>query len=354
MKILITGSNGLLGQKIIYALLKINASDTQSSSSSSDSQSSPSSPSSLHSHTIIATSKGENRLLEKQGYQYEQLDISDKNQVENIFKKHQPDVVMNTAAMTNVDACETHKEECWQANVIAVQNIVDVLTSLKFPAFGRTSPALNSTSPTPVLTRESPPYDPQLIHLSTDFIFDGEKGGPYTEEDKPNPLSYYALSKWEGEKIVQAGKIKWAILRTIIVYGIVDNMSRSNIVLWAKDALSKGQKINVVDDQYRSPTLAEDLAQGCILAALKKAEGIYNVSGKDIMSILELVTRVADFWKLDKSTITPIKSATLNQAARRPARTGFILDKARKVLGYQPHSFEEGLAILDKQLKADT
>src|ERR1019366_953574 len=157
---------------------------------------------------------------------------------------------------------------------------------------------------------------------------------------------------WEGEKIVQASKLKWTILRTIIVYGIVDNMSRSNVVLWAKEALAKGQKINVVDDQFRSPTLAEDLAQGCLLAALKGAEGIYNVSGKDIMSILELVYRVADFWKLDKSIVTPIKSASLNQAAKRPPRTGFVIDKAKKDLGYVPHSFEEGLSILDRQLNS--
>jgi dTDP-4-dehydrorhamnose reductase len=147
-----------------------------------------------------------------------------------------------------------------------------------------------------------------------------------------------------------ASSIKWAIARTIIVYGIVDNMSRSNIVLWAKDALSKGQKINVVDDQFRSPTLAEDLAEGCILIAEKGATGVYNLSGPNTFSILDLVYKVADYWKLDKSLVTPSKSNTLNQPAKRPPRTGFIIDKAKKELGYNPHSFEEGLKILDGQL----
>ncbi len=128
-------------------------------------------------------------------------------------------------------------------------------------------------------------------------------------------------------------------------------MSRSNIVLWAKDALGKGQKINVIDDQFRSPTLSEDLADGCIAIADKGATGIFHLSGPDTMSILELVYKVADFWKLDKSVITIMKSETLNQAAKRPPRTGFIIDKARKVLGYNPHSFEEGLKILDTQLR---
>jgi dTDP-4-dehydrorhamnose reductase len=298
--ILITGSNGLLGQKLVYALLK--RSDRQ----------------------VIATSSGENRLIRKEGYIYETLDITDKAAVEKILRKYKPGIIINTAAMTNVDACETRREECWNINVTAVQNFVDVITGLNIPT--------------------------HLIHLSTDFVFDGTKGSEYVETDVPNPLSYYALSKYESEKVLQNSPIKWAIARTIIVYGIVDNMSRSNIVLWAKDALTKGQKINVVDDQFRSPTLAEDLAEGCILIADKDATGIFNLSGKETMSILELVNEVADFWNLDKSLITPSKSDTLNQPAKRPLRTGFILDKAKKELGYNPHSFIEGLKILNKQL----
>lgn len=303
-KYLITGSNGLLGQKLVYELLK--RSDIE----------------------VVATSVGENRLINKSGYVYESLDITDKKQVENIFLKHQPDVVINTAAMTNVDACETKRDECWKLNVNAVENIVD---------------AICVCSP-----------NTHLIHLSTDFIFDGEKGSEYVETDKANPSSYYALSKYESEKVVAKSKIKWSIARTIIVYGIVDNMSRSNIVLWAKDALSKGQKINVVDDQFRSPTLAEDLADGCILIAEKSATGIYHLSGPQTMSILELVYSVADHWKLDRSLITPSKSNTLNQAAKRPPRTGFDISKARKELGYAPHSFAEGLKILDAQLMANS
>jgi len=235
--------------------------------------------------------------------------------------------------MTNVDACETKRDECWALNVTAVQNIIDAITLI-------TSSSTNGKE-----------ISPHLIHLSTDFIFDGEKGSEYLETDVPNPQSYYAKSKFESEKIVQKSKIKWAIARTIIIYGIVDNMSRTNIVLWAKDALTKGQKINVVDDQFRSPTLAEDLADGCILIADKGATGIYHLSGQETMSILDLVYKVADYFKLDRSLITPSKSGTLNQAAKRPPFTGFIIDKAKHDLGYNPHSFMAGLEILDKQLK---
>ena len=303
MKILITGSNGLLGQKLVLSLVKDSGVET------------------------IATSLGENRMDFTEGYTYEALDITKKDQIEQAIKKHQPDVIINTAAMTNVDACETQKEECWAQNVTAVEYFLQSIQK----------------------HNEEDGKNIHFIHLSTDFIFDGENG-PYREEDQSNPLSYYAISKNESEKLIFASSIKWSILRTSIVYGIAHRMSRSNIVLWAKEVLSKGTPINVVDDQFRSPTLAEDLAQGCILAAKKGKTGVFNISGKTIMSVLELVYAVADYWKLDKSLVTPIKSNTLNQAAKRPPRTGFILDKAVTELGYAPHSFVEGLAVLDKQL----
>lgn len=307
-KVLITGSNGLLGQKLIYRLLE------------------------LHPEAIIACAKGDNRLLIKKGYVYESMDISEPEQVRGIFGKYEPDVVINTAAMTNVDACETEREACDAANVSGVENQVQALTALK---------------------QKLPGYDPHFIHLSTDFVFDGENG-PYKEEDIPNPLSYYALSKYKAEEVVKASRLRWAIARTIIIYGVVDNMSRSNVVLWAKDALTKGQRIKVVDDQFRSPTLAEDLAEGCLLIAEKGARGVFHLSGPDTMSILELVETVADYWKLDKTLIDPIKTASLAQPAKRPPRTGFILDKARRILGYAPRSFREGLEVVAGQLVAQS
>jgi dTDP-4-dehydrorhamnose reductase len=305
MKILITGSNGLLGQKLVYKLRNTNGT------------------------TCIATARGENRLVKQDGYIYETLDITDKKNVEAVFVKHLPDVVINTAAMTNVDACETEKGACWLMNTTAVENQVTVLEDLK---------------------NKNSNYAPHFIHLSTDFIFDGTHG-PLDENEKPNPLSYYAESKLAAEKIVMNAPLDWAIARTVLVYGIVDNMSRSNIVLWVKSNLEQGKIIHVVDDQFRTPTLAEDLADGCILLTKKKATGIYNISGKDFFSILELAHVVADYYGLDKNLIRPSKSADIKQAAKRPPITGFIIDKAKKDLGYDPHSFVEGIKILEDQIK---
>ncbi len=304
MKILITGSNGLLGQKLVYKLRNnVNT-------------------------TCIATARGDNRLVKQDGYVYETLDITNLQNVSNVFTKHLPDVIINTAAMTNVDVCETDKEGALLLNTTSVKNQVIVLERL---------------------SKENQNYKPHFIHLSTDFIFDGTHG-PLDENEKPNPLSYYAETKLEAEKIVQASSLHWAIARTVLVYGIVDNMSRSNIVLWVKQNLEQGKTINVVDDQFRTPTLAEDLADGCILIAQKKAQGIYNISGKDFYSILELANVVADYYKLDKSLIKPSKSADIKQPAKRPPITGFIIDKAKNDLGYEPHSFVEGIKILEEQI----
>jgi|UniRef100_UPI0040497057 dTDP-4-dehydrorhamnose reductase len=298
-KIIVTGSNGLLGQKVTD--LSIQDSEIE----------------------LIATSVGPNRHNLKDGYRYEELDILDLGRLNQLVARYQPDSIIHTAAMTNVDACEAERAKCYALNVQSVKNLVDVCQR----------------------------RDIQLIHLSTDFIFDGEDG-PYTEEAEPNPLSYYGETKLESELILKNSSCQWAILRTIILYGIVNDMSRSNIVLWAKGALEKGEPINVVNDQWRMPTLAEDLAACCLLAVKKNASGVFNVSGKDLMSILEIVERVADHYRLNKSLIKAISAESLNQAAKRPKKTGFILDKAIVELGYSPHSFEEGMTFMDKQLKS--
>lgn len=297
--ILVTGSNGLLGQKITAQLL------------------------SQHQFRLVATSKGENRFPVKEGYSYAEMDILDPENIRQVVERVQPDAIIHTAAMTNVDTCETEQEQAYQLNVVSLKTMTSICEE----------------------------YNIQLVHLSTDFIFDGANG-PYDELAAPNPLSYYGRTKLEAEEVIKNSRCKWAILRTILVYGTVTDLSRSNIVLWAKNALEKGAPINVVNDQWRMPTLAEDLADCCLLAVEKDAQGVYNASGTDMMRIVDLVYRVADFWGLDKSPITEISSASLNQQAKRPGRTGFILDKAVTELGYNPHSFEEGLSIVKEQLKA--
>jgi dTDP-4-dehydrorhamnose reductase len=298
MKILITGSNGLLGQKLVKLL-----------SQNSDIQ-------------LFATSKGKNRIPFTEGYEYLEMDITDAEQVEEVIEKTHPDAIIHTAAMTNADQCENEKDLCWAMNVKATEYLVKA--SEKHQIF--------------------------FCYLSTDFVFDG-KSGPYHEEDLPSPVSFYGWSKYAGEEVVKRAKCPWNIIRTVLVYGITHDMSRSNIILWVKKSLKAKQNIKVVTDQFRTPTLAEDLAMGCYLVVNKKAEGVFHISGKDFLTPYEMAIKTADFFGLDKTLITPVNADIFTQPAKRPPRTGFILDKAVSVLGYNPVSFEEGIEVLAGQMK---
>jgi len=294
MRILITGSNGLLGQKIVNQLSNSN-------------------------YSFLATSLGANRNSKCKETYYETLDITNEEEVNDCVNKFKPTHIINTAALTNVDYCEDNIDLCNKVNVDAVKILLDAST----------------------------PNNIQLIQLSTDFVFDGEDG-PYSETDTPNPLSVYAKSKYNAEQLLANSEYtNWSILRTIIVYGEGENLSRSNIVLWAKSALAENKPLTIVDDQFRSPTWADDLAWACIQTSKLNETGVFHISGPTIYSIYELVCEIADFYGNDKSLIQPIKSITLNQKASRPPRTGFILTKAKRQLGYSPKTLTESLKYLN-------
>ncbi len=296
MRILVTGSNGLLGQKLTALLQQDGA------------------------VYLIATARSASVIPIEKG-EFHVLDITNEKDVDAIVATTKPDVIINTAAMTNVDQCETEKESCWKNNVTSVEHLLTACEN----------------------------YDVKFIHVSTDFIFDGSHG-PLAEDEPASPVNYYGESKLAAEQAVLNSKVTNSILRTVLVYGITNDMSRSNIVLWVKKSLEEGKTINVVNDQFRTPTLAEDLAMGCYLAAIKNATGIYHISGKDFLSPYEIALATADYFNLDKTLIKPTDSNTFKQPASRPLITGFIIDKARKELGYEPRSFSEGIAILESQL----
>jgi dTDP-4-dehydrorhamnose reductase len=289
-KILITGSNGLLGQNLIALFLK----DKKS-------------------YEIFGFSKGKNRSG-RTDFEYQSIDITKKELLIEKTVQINPDFIINTAAMTNVDACENDRIGCFDLNVNVVQNLTDICSEI----------------------------NAHLIHLSTDFIFDGEKGN-YTETDAPNPLSYYGETKLLSEEILEKSTINFTILRTILVYGLVNDMSRINIVLWVKESLENKKEITIVDDQFRTPTFVEDLALACKISVDKKATGVFNISSNQLLSIFEIAQEIADVFDLDKSLIKPISTSTLNQTAARPKKTGFDLSKTNRVLEFYPKSFKEDL-----------
>lgn len=295
-KVFITGANGLLGQKLVAQLIE---------------------KGSFH---VIASGKGECRLP-GEGFDYLIVDITNKDSVEKELAEVRPDIIFHCAAMTNVDQCELNQEACYDSNVNA----------------------------TAYLIKAAEACEAHFIFVSTDFIFSGEEG-LLDENAIPAPVNYYGETKLEGEQMVMACKTKWAIARTVLVFGIAHDMSRTNIVLWVKSSLEAGKEIQAVDDQFRTPTLAEDLAAGCILIAEKEAEGIFNISGPDFLNPYEMANITADFFGLNKELIKRADSSSFTQPAKRPLKTGFVITKAQEQLGFEPKTFRTAIGILAKQI----
>lgn len=297
MKILITGSNGLLGQKIVKRCIK-------------------------HQLPFIATSKGPNRNPDCPESEYRELDISNESAVHELILAEKPTAIIHTAAITNVDFCELNPEACAQVNVEATRYLFEAAQK-------------------------------QGAHfqlLSTDFVFDGEHG-PYIETDQVNPLSVYAQSKADAETLLTASSYTdWSVARTIIVYGTGHGLSRSNMILWALEALPKGDVMRLVNDQFRAPTWADDLAYGCVEIILRKERGIFHLSGPKTMAVDKIVEAVAEALHIEKPAIEVISSNTLNQPAMRPPKTGFILEKAAEKLDYRPMTIQETIPILLQEL----
>ena len=289
-KVVVTGSNGLLGQSLLSLLLK-----------------------EKEKYQVFGFSRGKNRSG-REDFEYISIDITDEENLKNEILKITPNFIINTAAMTQVDDCENNKEACDLLNIDVVKWLSEISSKL----------------------------NTHLIHISTDFIFDGIKGN-YKETDIPNPLSYYGLSKLKSEVVLMNSTTDFTILRTILVYGKVFDMSRNNIVLWVREMLEKGKEITIVDDQFRTPTYVEDLALACKISMDKKAKGVFNISSNKLLSVYEIAQEIADAFQLDKSLIKPISTSTLSQTASRPAKTGFDLSKTNKELDFYPKSFKEDL-----------
>lgn len=295
-RLVVTGSNGLLGQTLVNLL------DAKG-------------------YEVHALSRGKDRNITSSNYIYYNIDLTGFPEVNNLLKKINPDFIINTAAMTHVDVCEDNKESCDLINVELVKHLAEVCKNI----------------------------EAHLIHISTDFIFDG-KDGLYKEDDAPNPLNYYGLSKLRSEEIVVNSNIDYTILRTILVYGYVKGMSRTNIVLWIRDAIINKKEVTIIDDQFRMPTLVDDLAEACLLVIQKKAKGIFNVSSNELLSIYDIAIEVANVFNLDKTYIKRVSTEELNQRAARPVKTGFDLTKSKNSLELPVYTFKERLQFFKNQL----
>ena len=295
-RVLLTGSNGFLGQKLTDFIIQ------------------------KTDYSLCCTSNSANRNPLQEGYEFVQLDLLDTDRLLELIANYKPTHIVHTAAMTSVEACEQDVETCKKLNVEVVAT----------------------------LAQQCQKDDIHFTFLSTDFVFDGV-AGPYDETADCNPCNAYGQSKLDAEVAILESGCRAAILRTILVYGIIADRNRSNLVLWAKSKLENQEAIKVVSDQWRMPTWVDDLAEACLLCIERNAEGIFHISSDKMYSILEAVEAVADFWGFDKSLISPIKAEEIGQSKNRPQKTGFILSKAIQELGYKPTSFLDSLKFIEQQ-----
>jgi dTDP-4-dehydrorhamnose reductase len=291
MKVLVTGANGFLGHYLVPALMKLG-------------------------FDVLATGKGSCRLgLEgTTGFAYAEMDFTDKAGTLTLMKQFAPDIVVHAGAVSKPDDCELDRAMAWRINTGGTQHLLEGAAALH--AF--------------------------FVYISTDFVFDGEKG-MYSEEDIPSPVNYYGQTKLEAEQAVQVYPYGWAIVRTVLVYG-QPLAGRSNILSIVKDKLERGEGYKVVDDQVRTPTFVGDLADGIVTVIRKNATGIWHLSGEDVLTPYQMACQTASFLGYDPQHLMRVTADTFTQPAKRPPRTGFNINKARTELGYAPVSFKEGLA----------
>jgi len=289
MKILITGANGFLGYYLIEKLIQLN-------------------------HHVIATGKGESRLaFTDPNFIYEEMDFTNEQMVNTIFKKHQPEHIIHAGAISKPDECELDRHTADKINV----------------------------GGTAILLQAAKKYGAHFLFISTDFVFDGEKG-MYEETAAVNPVNYYGITKVAGEEMVKQYEDTWSIVRTVLVYGKPFN-KKNNILTVVREKLEKGEAYSVFNDQVRTPTYAGDLANAIVAMIEKKLTGIYNICGEEVVTPYEMAVATAEFLELDKSLIKKITAKDFVQPAKRPLKTGLTIDKAKKDLDYQPLSFKEGL-----------
>ncbi|HEV7330736.1 MAG TPA: SDR family oxidoreductase [Flavisolibacter sp.] len=288
-KNLVTGANGFLGYYLVQQLLQ-------------------------KEHKVIASGKGANRLpYTEENFRYLSLDFTDIGSVAAAFAEIKPEVVVHCGAISKPDECELNREAAFLSNVTGTINLLE----------------------------RAAEHKAHFIFMSTDFVFNGEKGF-YREDDERAPVNYYGQTKLLAEDEVVKYPFAWNIVRTVLAYGKTFS-GRENIVTNTAKALREGRPLKIFDDQQRTPTYIEDLAAGIVTIIEKRAGGIYHLSGEDVRTPYDVALETAKFLNLDTSLITAVKAEEFDQPAARPPKTGFDISKARQDLGYQPLSFPEGL-----------
>lgn len=289
MKLLVTGAHGLLGRSLLEPDF-----DAE----------------------MIGCGRGETPVG-KGGYH--PVDLTDPQAVFALLEKVHPDWVIHTAALTDVDRCEIDRLFARQINLEVVEHLASACRQLGLG----------------------------LVQLSTDYVFDG-RSGPYREQDPTNPLSYYGALKLQSEGVVLQEGLKGLVLRTLWLYGYLPE-TRRNLVTWPLEALTRGDQLKVVDDQWGNPTHVHDVAQALVELCQRQVQGLFHLGGATYLTRYQLTQELARFFGLDPGLIHPISTAAAAQKAPRPLRSGLRPQALEALLHCAPLSLHQGLEQLARQ-----
>ena len=298
MRIMITGAHGLLGQKTALIAAQESA------------------------HSLLLTDLAATTFFRNQRFEYQQLDITQRNDVKSLVAQWKPDVIVNTAAMTDVDGCESDREACWRLNVDGLKNLIIPAKKL---------------------------LDCHVIQLSTDYVFDG-KAASYDETSRPNPLSYYGKSKLASENALTSSGVKGSIVRTQVLYGTGYKV-RQNFVAWVLAMFEKAKPFRVVDDQIGNPTFADDLAYALLRIAETGTVGLYHVSGPEAVDRFTFATSIANIFGFEPALLSRTTSADIGQAANRPMNSTFVTLRFEAEFRYRLSDTQRGLKRLLQQFR---
>ena len=251
---------------------------------------------------------------------FSSLDLTDARAVGRCVRAFRPHVIIHAAAWTDVDACERDIPMCEAQNFDAVISLARVAEAL----------------------------DAFLVYISTDFVFAGDRG-PYREYDTTGPLNCYGRTKWLAECTLSAANLRVAILRTSLLYGDAPYFTRPNLFVFVREALRMGKTLCMVDDQYRTPTYAKDLARVCHYLAAKEVTGIFHVAGSETLTPYTMAQMAAAHLRGVRGKVLPIASSQRTTTARRPPHSGLVIDRAMETLGYVPTPYRSALCDMEPE-----
>ena len=249
------------------------------------------------------------------------FDVSDKTRVKEAFQKVNPEVVVHAAALTDVDKCELEKELAWKINVEGTSNIAEA-------------------------AKESHAF---LVYISTDYVFDGEKGH-YEETDKTHPINHYGLTKLESERIVKDIFGEYCVARGSVIYGSAPAARKVNFALWVLNKLKRNEQVRIVTDQWNSPTLNTNLAEMTLEIIKRRLSGTFHLSGATRVNRYDFAKLIAQTFSLDADLVKPSTSAEFSWAAKRPRDSSFNTAKAQQMLKSKPLQIYPALERMKQEL----